>query len=102
MKRRNRILANMVPIRNLSLPDYYEYEEEYNPVEATRGVYILLRIDRVYILLRIDRYLSSIGRRIQDREVLRDFRQRLLFPQREAGYSFSEIYNDIRANERMG
>nr|YP_740424.1 ATPase subunit 6 [Zea luxurians] len=91
MKRRNRILANMVPIRNLSLPDYYEYEEEYNPVsrEATRGVCILLRIDR---------YLSSIGRSIQDREVLRDFRQRLLFPQREAGYSFSEIYDDIRAH----
>jgi hypothetical protein len=39
MKRRNRILANMVPIHNLSLPDYYEYEEEYHPVsrEATRG-----------------------------------------------------------------
>nr|ABF70811.2 ATPase subunit 6 [Zea perennis] len=91
MKRRNRILANMVPIRNLSLPDYYEYEEEYHPVsrEATRGVCILLRIDR---------YLSSIGRSIQDREVLRDFRQRLLFPQREAGYSFSEIYDDIRAH----
>ena len=91
MKRRNRILANMVPIRNLSLPDYYEYEEEYPPVsrEATRGVCILLRIDR---------YLSSIGRSIQDREVLRDFRQRLLFPQREAGYSFSEIYDDIRAH----
>jgi len=91
MKRRNRILANMVPIRNLSLPDYYEYEEEYPPVsrEATRGVCILLRIDR---------YLSSIGRSIQDREVLRDFRQRLLFPQREAGHSFSEIYDDIRAH----
>nr|prf ATPase 6 [Zea mays] len=91
MKRRNRILANMVPIRNLSLPDYYEYEEEYHPVsrEATRGVCILLRIDR---------YLSSIGRSIQDREVLRDFRQWLLFPQRLAGYSFSEIYDDIRAH----
>nr|ABI74638.2 ATPase subunit 6 [Tripsacum dactyloides] len=90
MKRRNRILANMVPIRNLSLPYEYELaEEEYNPVEATRGVCILLRIDR---------YLSEIGRRIPDREVLRDFRQRLLFPQREAGYSFSEIYDDIRAH----
>ena len=91
MKRRNRILANMVPIRNLSLPDYYEYEEEYPPVsrEATRGVCMLLPIE--------DKYLS-IRRSIQDREVLRDFRQRLLFPQREAGHSFSEIYDDIRAH----